>query len=178
MTIGSSWTIALMATVSLVAGCGASKRADPAPTTSINVNSATSVAAWTRTTGPIRFMVTGPDTVHDLRRFWAVIVNTSSRTYQTGGCIYWDRWPDTGVSTLSCLSGGPLRPHSRAPYAPIGFILPGITKPGLYRLDFTYWEDPKGPTNATVRTAFAVVRVIAPVTGECPSSRKTCVYDR
>ena len=104
--------IAMLASLSVVAGCGGSKASDATPVTVINVNSVTSIAAWTRTTGPIRLVVTGPDTVHDLRQFTAVIVNTA-RTYQTGGCTWWSRWPPTSVSALSCLSGGPLRPHSR-----------------------------------------------------------------
>jgi hypothetical protein len=179
--VGIGSAMVMLAMTIIVDGCGGSK---PTSTNTViagtvtQVNSATSIAAWTRTTGPIRFVVTGPDTVHDLRRFSALIVNSSSRTYQTGGCIYWDRWPDTSVSTVSCLSGGPIRPHSRVPYAPIGYILPPITKPGLYRLDFNYWADPKGQTNRTLQTAFAIVRVIAPVTAECSSSRKTCVYYR
>jgi hypothetical protein len=139
--------------------------------------SSRSVAAWVRTTGPIQLVVTGPRTVHDLRRFTAVVVNNSATTYTPGGCTWWDRWPSTSVTRLSCLSAAHIAPHSRAALRTISPLQPAITRPGLYRLDFTYW--PKGVKRASaMRVAFTWVRVVAPVTGQCSSSRKTCVYSR
>jgi hypothetical protein len=179
MRIDQVTTAGLLAIALVSSGCGASSEHARPSAAVIHVNQAASISAWSRTSGPIHLVVTGPEVVHDLRDFHATIVNTSASVYYTGGCTWWDRWPDTSVPLSSCLSGGALRPRSHTPYSTISPILGLITKPGLYRLDLTYWSSPKAPLTAgRMRTAFAVVRVIAPVTGQCPSSEKTCLYSR
>jgi hypothetical protein len=134
----------------------------------VKVGSAGSMRAWLQGNGPVRLVTVGPSVLSDPEDWKGAFVNPSSRTYFWGGCITWDRWPSTQVSTVSCLSGGNLAPHSRTPITAGnagGFL--NLTAAGTYRLVLTYWPYPGSDDYTRMKAAFAKLVVPGPVAGPC-----------